>query len=89
MYEYYLYRTSECPEITCKKVFDPQCASDGQWYSNVCELEKATCRDQTLRLNPDKAGCLQCIKTSCHTVPLMLHHSAPFCVILHFYLYGT
>ena len=37
-----LYRT-ECPLDCSDKAFDPVCGSDGNIYSNVCEMKKLTC----------------------------------------------
>ena len=37
-----LYRT-ECPLDCSKKAFDPVCGSDGNIYSNICEMKKLTC----------------------------------------------
>jgi len=37
-----LYRT-ECPLDCSKKAFDPICGSDGNIYSNICEMKKLTC----------------------------------------------
>jgi len=37
-----LYRT-ECPLDCSSKAFDPICGSDGNIYSNICEMKKLTC----------------------------------------------
>ncbi|KAJ3116169.1 hypothetical protein HDU96_010278 [Phlyctochytrium bullatum] len=40
----------DCQSILCPANFDPVCASDGNTYSNLCQLEAAACLNPTVRL---------------------------------------
>jgi len=38
-----------CLQITCDFDYKPVCASDGNTYTNMCILEKAQCRDRSIK----------------------------------------
>ena len=50
----------EC-QLMCPRNFRPVCGSDGQTYSNECELKVASCQAQTSIEVVSQGACGQCV----------------------------